>query len=245
MFGKKKRVIAEQDERIKALEQQLESLTADNKKLRDRIIDVERRERGIGRAINEATVTADKMIAEAQRKAGAMIEQTQIDCDAAKRDAEQLVDDAYRNARDIVKEAEAEGQQKRDDVQRQIERYAALLNGYDALVQEQIQMAQDGAKRFLELSRALHESVPQLLNADGTPLPGLSKPETAAPDDPLTGETLPDYESHPFTFEPQKESAGDERLWTVDQIAGDGGEQETSHVDDIIDEILAATEDDA
>lgn len=244
MFGKKKRVIAEQDERIKALEQQLESLTADNKKLRDRIIDVERRERGIGRAINEATVTADKMIAEAQRKAGAMIEQTQIDCDAAKRDAEQLVDDAYRNARDIVKEAEAEGQQKRDDVQRQIERYAALLNGYDALVQEQIQMAQDGAKRFLELSRALHESVPKLLNADGTPMPGLGQAEENA-DAPYLNEDLPDYEANPLSFEPQKESAGDERLWTVDQIAGDGGEQETSHVDDIIDEILAATEDDA
>jgi hypothetical protein len=245
MFGKKKRTIAEQSERIKALEQQLESLTADNKKLKERIIDVDRRERGIGRAINEATVTADKMIAEAQRKAGAMLEQTQIDCDAAKRDAEQLVDDAYRNARDIIKEAEAEGQQKRDDAQRQIEQYAALLNGYDALVQEQIQMAQDGAKRFLELSRALHEAVPQLLNADGTPMPGLATPEEPeTPGDP-PGEPLPDYETHPFAFEPQKDGSGDERLWTVDQITKDGDGEGGTQVDDIIDEILAATEDEA
>jgi vacuolar-type H+-ATPase subunit H len=115
MFGKKNRTIAEQKDQIDRLTQQLETLIADNKRLKERIIDVERRERGIGRAINEATATADKMIAEAQRKAGAMLEKTQNDCDAAKRDADQLVDDAYRSARDIVKEAEAEGQQKRDD----------------------------------------------------------------------------------------------------------------------------------
>ena len=43
MFGKKKRVIAEQEERIRSLEQQIESLTSDNKRLKDRVIDVERR----------------------------------------------------------------------------------------------------------------------------------------------------------------------------------------------------------
>ena len=34
MFGRKNRTIAEQEERIKALEQQLESLIADNKRLK-------------------------------------------------------------------------------------------------------------------------------------------------------------------------------------------------------------------
>jgi len=248
MFGKKKRLLTEQEDRIRTLEQQLNALSEENKKLKDRIVDVERRERGIGRAINEATATADKMIAEAQRKAGAMLEQTQNDCDAAKRDAEQLVDDAYRNARDIVKEAEAEGQQKRDDAQRQIEQYAALLNGYDQLVQEQMQMAEDNARRFAELSRALHESVPQLLNADGTPLPGIGNTEgkSQTDDAPYLNEELPDYESKPLSFEPQKENGtGEERLWTVDQIASDDEDQGGTHVDDIIDEILAATEDEA
>ncbi len=174
MFGKKQRIIAEQEERIRVLEQQLESLTADNKRLKDRVIDVERRERGIGRALNEATAAADNMIADAQRKAGALLEQTQGECDAQRKKADRIVDDAYRSAREIVREAEDEGLQKRHAMQQQIEQYAALLNGYDALVQEQLEIAKDNARKFSELSAALHDAVPQLLNADGSPLPGLN-----------------------------------------------------------------------
>ena len=94
MFGKKKRIIAEQEEQIRSLEQQLESLSSDNKRLKDRIIDVERRERGIGRALNEATATADNMIADAQRKAAVLLEQTQGECDSLRKKAERVVDDA-------------------------------------------------------------------------------------------------------------------------------------------------------
>ena len=154
MFGKKQRIIAEQQERITALEQQLETLTADNKRLKDRIIDVERRERGIGRALNEATATADNMIADAQRKAGVILEQTQGECDSLRKKAERTVDDAYRSAREIIREAEDEGVKKREEFQQQIEQYAALLTGYDNMVQEQLQMAQDSAKRFAAFPRA-------------------------------------------------------------------------------------------
>ncbi len=250
MFGKKNRIIAQQEERIRALEQQLETLDADNKRLKDRIIDVERRERGIGRALNEATATADNMIADAQRKAGVILEQTQTECDAQRKKADRIIDDAYRSAREIVHEAEVEGEQKRDDTQRQIEQYAALLNGYDAMVQEQLQMAQDGAKRFAELSRALHEAVPQLLGVDGSPLPGLKKPESESTDDAKAPsyftEEMPDYEATPLDVKPSSEGGtGDDQLWTVDKISADPAASGNSDVDAIIDEILAATEDDA
>ena len=59
MFGKKKRLIAEQEERIRSLEQQVESLTSDNRRLKDRVIDVERRERGIGRGIKKTSLRKD------------------------------------------------------------------------------------------------------------------------------------------------------------------------------------------
>lgn len=240
MFGKKKRVIAEQEERIRSLEQQIESLTSDNKRLKDRVIDVERRERGIGRTLNEAAATADKMISEAQQKAADMLDQTQGECDSLREKAESIVEEAYRSAREIVREAEEEGAQKRADMQQQIEQYAALLKHYDAIVQEQLQSAEEGAKKFADLARSLHESVPQLLGTDGSPLLDAKAPDAG----PETPEDIPDYEAHPLNVTPSRES-GEEQLWTVDKIAGGGNGDTDSDVDAIIDEILAATEDDA
>ncbi len=250
MFGKKKRIIAEQEERIAELEKQLETLSADNKRLKERVIDVERRERGIGRALNEATATADNMIADAQRKSSVILDQIQTECESQRKKAERIVDDAYRNAREIVREAESEGEKKRDEMQKQIEQYAALLNGYDAMVQEQLQMAQDNAKRFAELSRALHESVPKLLGADGMPLTGLgasSDTQNAEASDPqsFSDVEMPDYRANPLRFQPSRDSSGDDQLWTVDKIATGASDGAGSDVDAIIDEILAATEDDA
>ncbi len=247
MFGKKKRTIREQQERISALEQHLETLTADNKRMLDRIIDVERRERGIGRTLNEATAAADNMLANAKSKSEELLGQAQTECDSMRREAEQTVDDAYRSAREIIREAEDEGDQKRDEMQQTIEHYAALLNGYDAMVQEQIQLAQDGMKRLAELATALHEAVPKLLNSDGSPLPGLKKPEEEeqpAEETPAEPEAeAPDLEPSPLN--PAQERSFEEQLWTVDRIAKDDAEKAASDVDKIIDEILAATEDDA
>ncbi len=231
MFGKKQRMIEEQRQKIEELERQIRELTEEKARMTDRVAEVERRESGIGRAISEATVTADRMIEDAQRRAGAMLEQAQTDCDAAKRDAENMVDDAYRNARDIVKEAETEGERKLGEVQERIDTYAALLNTYDRMVQEQILIAQENAKQFAELSRALHEAVPQILSAEGT----LQEPETApALEEPKTEEPAENAgEGAP------QQAGGDERLWTVDEIAPEGGE---THVDAIIDEIITASE---
>ncbi len=243
MFGKKKRIIAEQEERIRALEQQLETLNADNKRLKDRVIDVERRERGIGRTLSEAAATADKMISEAQQKSDSMLNETQVACDSLREKAESVVEDAYRSAREIVREAEEESAQKRADMQQQIEQYAALLNHYDAVVQEQLKTAQEGANRFADLARSLHEAVPQLLGADGSPLLVVQTPD-AEPEAPAEIPDAPDYESNPLNFTPSREN-GDDQLWTVDKIAGSSGSDADSDVDAIIDEILAATEDDA
>lgn len=242
MFGKKNRIIAEQEDRIRALEQQLETLTADNKRLKDRMIDVERRERGIGRALNEATATVDNMIADAQKKSAVLLEQTQGECDTLRKKAERTVDDAYRSAREIVREAEDENEKKRLALQQQIEQYSALLGHYDAMVQEQLQTAQDSAKRFAELSRALHESVPKLLGADGAPLPGLSASESVGKAASADIPDMPDYQSQPLSFPPSREGSGEEQLWTVDRIASDSDSDTGSDVDAIIDDILAAAE---
>ena len=110
------------------------------------------------------------------------------------------------------------------------------------MVQEQLQAAEDGAKRFAELSRALHEAVPQLLGADGSPLPGLSA--TDETEQTTVVPEMPDYAAQPLSFTPSREG-GEDQLWTVDKIAKDEHGDGDSDVDTIIDEILAATEDDA
>ena len=247
MFGKKKRMIAEQQKKIEALTAESERLARENETLRAHESDVERREMGIGRAISEATLTADKLIEDAQRKAGALLEQTQTDCDAVRREAEILVDDAYRNARDIVKEAETEGQNRLDAVDQRIGQYAALLRAYDRLVQDQIQMAQDSAKRFAELSKALHEAVPQILAPDGTllmPEPAETETAKAEPAEPESEGPEPAEPAEPEETpeEPHADEPAEEHLWTVDEIAKETGETiEDSRVDTIIDEILRAS----
>ncbi len=242
MFGKKKRIIAEQEERIRMLEQQLEASAADNKRLKERVIDVERRERGIGRALNEATAAADNVLADAQKKASVLVDQAKSECDSIRKKSERIVEDAYRAAREIVREAENENARKRAELEQRIEQYAALLGNYDAMVQEQLQTAQDGAKRFAELSRALHEAVPQLLGTDGSPMPGLSTPDAGSDQNASDVPDMPDYTAHPLSY-PSSREGGDDQLWTVDKIAGSGSGDTDSDVDAIIDDILAAAED--
>ena len=133
-------------------------------------------------------------------------------------------------------------------MQEQIRQYAALLNDYDAMVQAQLKTAQDSAKQFAELSRALHDAVPMLLGADGAPLPGLgaNEPTQEQNKEPAYfGDGMPDYQTDPLHFTPSRENgSGDDQLWTVDKITSAGQNASDSDVDAIIDEILAAAEDD-
>lgn len=216
MFGKKQRIIAEQQKQIEALNAEIARLNEEKQAFLARVAEIERRESGIGRAISEATATADSLIESAQRKAGAMLEQTQSDCDAAKRDAENMVDDAYRNARDIVKEAEATGQQRLDEVDTQINQYAALLNTYDKLVQEQMLHAQENLKRLYELSKALHDTVPKILSPDGT----LRMPEPAQTPEEQPIEPEPVEEAQEQPIEPEQPEAPEES----DEPVEDSGE---------------------
>ena len=265
---RKKVVIQQQAARISELEEQLNKLTQENQNLKIKVDGIEERERCIGRTLTEATASAHKTIEDAQREAGAMLEQSRQECDTAQRDAEILVDDAYQNARDIVKEAEASSKQTMDDTHARLEAYAALLNGYDKLVQENIRMAEDSAKRYAELAHALHASVPQLFGTDGKlihaaqPAEAMPEPmpeeepapvEEAAPveepeaDEELEADEEPAAEAE--AEEPKEFYQGtrstpiEERMWTVGEIAEE--EAAPTHVDDIIDDILQASKDGA
>lgn len=268
---RKKVLIREQKARIEELEAQVRRLNEKNSELQSQVDAMEERERCIGRAMADATAAADKLVSDAQRQAGEILEQSQEEYDSAKRDAELLVDDAYENARIIVKEAEQDSERKMDDVRRQMEAYAALLNGYDRLIQENIRMAEDSARKYAELSHALHDSVPQLFTSDGKLLDA-PNPETA--EEPKTEEPAQETEQEvaAASFEepssnaeepvpelvseqagsfieqlPEQEpiseelgESGEEHIYTVDDFLAT--ESETGCVDNIIDDILSATE---
>ena len=227
MRMRKKELIRLQTEKIVDLEQQINTLLKANEELQKKVDGLEEKERCIGKTLTEATATADRTISDAQRQAGELLEQAQMDLDAAKRDSEIIVDEAYQSARTIIKEAEQDSDQKRQDVQSQIEAYAALLNGYNKLIQENIRQAEDSARRYAELASALRDSLPQLLNAEGKLI------ETPV----LTGEPIP---TEAEEFKEQEDAANEERMWTVNDIA-ESTEGERP-VETIIEEIIQATE---
>ena len=74
----------------------------------------------------------------------------------------------------------------------------------------------------------------------------MEEPEKESPDEgestPLYKEDFSEYAAGPFPFEGQRED-GEERLWTVDEIAKPTGETQNTHVDSIIEDILRASRD--
>lgn len=229
MFGKKAKQIKEQAALIAQMQAKIEELTHQNERLAEKVDEYTAKEIMIARTLTDANVQAEKLVSEAQREAGNLLEESQLNAELARKDAENLVDDAYKNARDIVKNAEAESAKKLEDTREQINSYVGLLNQYDAMVQGNIQRAQESAKAFAKLSEELHAAIPQILTAEGN-LIGEAKTEPAEnPPVEEAEENLPD-----------SESASEEKIWTVSEVAADES-GEVSHVDAIIDQILGAS----
>lgn len=221
MFGRKTKIISEQAERIKQLEEQVAELTK-------AVDSFTVREHAISRAMTDAALQADRIVSDAQREAGEILEQSQANAESARKDSEQIVDTAYQNARDIVKEAEAESRRKLDETQEQIDSYASLLSGYDKLIQENIKTAEESARRFAELAGQLHASIPQIVSADG-------KLIGAAPD--KQEEEKPEENAPQKPEESAESTAPEGKIWTVSEIAKDAS-SEDADVDSIITGIL-------
>ena len=103
MFGKKAKQIKEQAALIAQMEAKIEELTHQNERLTEKVDEYTAKEIMIARTLTDANVQAEKLVSEAQREAGNLLEESQLNVELARKDAENLVDDAYKNARDIVK----------------------------------------------------------------------------------------------------------------------------------------------
>lgn len=231
MFGKKAQRIRALEAELAALQESLNDCRRENAVLSARVQNYEARELSIARALTEAAERADSVVADAQRQAGEILEQSQADSDAARRDAEQLVDNAYQNARDIVRDAEGESRRRLDETQAQIETYVSILTGYDRLIQENIKTAEDNAKRFAELGQKLHASIPQILSAEGK----LIEAPDGDPSHAAIAAAVEAFVSSEAADEPQGE-----KLWTVSELSKiDDAEMATAA---LIDGVIAAGE---
>lgn len=227
MFGKKAKQIKEQAALIAQMQAKIDDLTHQNERLSEKVDEYVAKEILIARTLTDANAQAEQVVSEAQREAGDILEQSQMNAEQARRDAEILVDDAYKNARDIVKTAENESAKKLEDTREQINSYVGLLEQYDAVVQENIRRAQESAKAFAQLSEELHAAIPQILTPEGTLI---GEPKAAVREEPEGAEEN----------QPESEPAAEEKIWTVSEVAADQG-GEVSHVDAIIDQILGAS----
>lgn len=183
MFGRKQKIIDQQTAEISALQEAIKALEQQNAELTEKVGSFESREHVIVKTLTAAAERADRMVSDAQREAGEILEQSKTDADTARRNAELVVDGAYQNARDIVKDAEAESQKKLDATQAQINNYAAMLTEYDKLVQENIRSAEENARRFADMAEKIHAALPQLLLND-RPIRGQMSEEATAAEPP-------------------------------------------------------------
>lgn len=232
MFGKKAQRIRDLETEIAALQESLNDYRRENAVLSARVQNYEARELSIARALTEAAERAEGVVSEAQRQAGEILEQSQADSDAARRDAEQLVDNAYQNARDIVREAEGESRRRMDETQAQIETYVSILTGYDRLIQENIRTAEENAKKFAELGQRLHASIPQILSAEGKLI--------EAPDGENPSHAAIEAAVEAFVASENADEPQGEKLWTVSELSKiDDAEMATAA---LIDGVIAASE---
>ena len=226
-------MIAEQASRIQELEKKVAELT-------QKIDDYTAREFAISRTMTDAAIQADRIVSDAQREAGGILEQSQISADEAKRNSEQVMEKAYQDARDIVKEAETQSRQKLDDTQAKIDDYAGLLQRYDELIQESIRNAEQTARQYAEVAGKLRAVIPQIVTSDGKLIgtsdePGIPAEEPQA-DGPLA-EVETDSNETTLKEENGEPAEQEEKLWTVSEVAKDEM-GESAETDAIIDEVL-------
>ena len=188
MFNKKKKLIeaqkktiAELNERINALQQQLDSANA-------QLDDYRQREHAISRAITDAAQTADRIVTDAQKESDDIHDAAQRDFIATQKKGEEMIQSAYESARDIVKEAERTSEQKIKDTDDAVAAYVQLLNQFNDSMKEQARQAEENVRKIADYYARLNRALPELFGE----IPQLSDTLGKGEEEPL-----PDPEGDP------------------------------------------------
>ena len=188
MFNKKKKLIAAQsqtiaelNEKVNALQQQLDSANA-------QLTEFRQREHAISRAITDAAQTADRIVIDAQKESDDIHDAAQREYLDSQKKSEELIQTAYENARDIIKEAEQTSEQKIKDTDEAVTAYVHLLNQFNESMKEQARQAEENVKKISDYYARLNRALPELFGE----IPQLSETLGKREEEPL-----PDPEGDP------------------------------------------------
>ena len=137
MFGKKKKLIEEQEKTIAELNGRLKEQQLQMEGLNSQLDEYKKREYAISRAITDAAEAADRILADAQKESDDIHDTAQKDFEASQQKGEDVVQNAYENARDIVKKAEEASEEKIRQTDEAVCAYVQLLNQFNESMKEQ------------------------------------------------------------------------------------------------------------
>ena len=188
MFGKKKKLIEEQEKTIAELNGRLKEQQLQMEGLNSQLDEYKKREYAISRAITDAAEAADRILADAQKESDDIHDTVQKDFEASQQKGEDVVQNAYENARDIVKKAEEASEEKIRQTDEAVCAYVQLLNQFNESMKEQAKQAEENVKKLCDYYARLNNALPELF----AEVPQLS--ETIGKE---AGEPLPDPEGDP------------------------------------------------
>ena len=188
MFGKKKKLIQEQERTIAELNGRLKEQQHQMDGLNSQLDEYKKRENAISRAITDAAEAANRILTDAQKESDDIHESAQKDFIASQQKGEDVVQNAYENARDIVKKAEETSEAKIRQTDEAVSAYVQLLNQFNESMKEQAKQAEENVKKLCDYYARLNSALPELF----TEVPQLSSTLEKQGEEPL-----PDPEGDP------------------------------------------------
>ena len=162
MFGKKKKLIEEQEKTIAELNGRLKEQQLQMEGLNSQLDEYKKREYAISRAITDAAEAADRILADAQKESDDIHDTAQKDFEASQQKGEDVVQNAYENARDIVKKAEEASEEKIRQTDEAVCAYVQLLNQFNESMKEQAKQAEENVKKLCDYYARLNNALPEL-----------------------------------------------------------------------------------
>lgn len=163
MFGKKSKLILEQQSTIEQLQSRLSELEKENQGLKQKLDSYVQRELAIVNTLTEASLHAQRIREQAQQEGDLLKEEARKELYLSKKRGEDVVEEAHRSARDIVKDAEKQREESFQQADQALSDYAMLLSDFNDVLRQQAKEARESAQRYEAYCAKLAGDFPLLL----------------------------------------------------------------------------------